>query len=192
MAYTYGTGTRFIGAQPQRWQDYAGGILADLPSMASTAMAVQNAVQGPSAIDYAPGMFQTALNRQLQGPSVAENAAARSAIGQQFNSAVGNIAGAAARGGFYSPGSVAQQAMRRPTASLANAYQQLEADRRKMLREGAAGVSNQLQGAMGTVLNREDANAKARGELIGTMQNKAASWRTAQQAQRPSWTMGWY
>ena len=159
-----------IGQQPQDWRQYGGNIMKNLPSQAALAMQMQQAAQGPSAIDFAPGAYQTAIMRQLEGPSMAENAAARSAIGQQFNSAIGNMASSGARAGFYSPDSVAQAGSRRPAAALANSFQQLEADRRKMLREGAAGVGRQLQGVMSTVTRREDAGARDRGDLMGQFQ----------------------
>lgn len=163
-----------IGQQPRDWRQYSQSMLRDLPSMSASAMQMQQGLQGPSAIDFAPDMYYRAMERQMEGPSMAERATAEQRIGQQFGSAVGNIASKGARAGFYSPGAVAQQAMRKPAASLANSLQQLEADRRKMLREGAAGVGRQLQAPMQSVVGRENRAARARGDIIGRYQRDEA------------------
>lgn len=163
-----------IGAGFGNTQDYISQLLGGLPQASEFATQMQQATQVPSVADPYPSVFERAIMRQMEGPGPVERAQAAGQIGQRFNAAVGRLGTGSARRGFFAPGSIGQAAQRRPAAALANAFQQLEATRRRMLREGAANVGRQLGPIMQSTMRREDVGAQARGQLMGQVQQRQA------------------
>jgi hypothetical protein len=143
-----------MGGMPggdQEMLEYGMGARAEryLPEITGLAAREQTAIQagaagvpyGPDA--YAPGLMQYGLERQIAAPGMSpvEYTQAKRRITQGFGAQTGALASAGARGGYFSPASVAQAGGGAPAQQLGQGFAELEARNAEIQRrEREAGV----------------------------------------------------